>query len=74
MTGDLLLARINGELEHVSRVQHRLARHKALLQENATRLRLGASPAAIRVALQEGSPLEPGDLPLPSVAGEAIHA
>jgi hypothetical protein len=57
-----LLARINGELEMISRTQHRLARQKALLQEQATRLRLGTSPAAVRVALREAAALEPGDL------------
>ena len=62
MNSELLLAKINGELEMISRTQHRLARQKALLQEHATRLRLGASPTAVRVALQEAAALEPGDL------------
>lgn len=39
-----LLARIVARLDRISDVQHRLARKKALLQEQATRLRLGASP------------------------------
>jgi hypothetical protein len=62
MNAELLLAKINGELEMISRTQHRLARQKALLQEHATRLRLGASPTAVRVALHEAAALEPGDL------------
>jgi hypothetical protein len=62
MNADLLLAKINRELEMISQTQHRLARQKALLQEQATRLRLGASPLAVSVALREGAALEPGDL------------
>jgi hypothetical protein len=56
-----LLATINGKLEMISRTQHRLARQKALLQEQVTRLRLGASSSAVRVALHEAAALEPGD-------------
>src|SRR5262245_46709419 len=62
MDAERLLAKINRELETISQTQHRLARQKALLQEHATRLRLGASPIAVRVALHEAAALEPGDL------------
>jgi hypothetical protein len=62
MDAERLLAKINGELETISQTQHRLARQRALLQEHATRLRLGASPTAVRVALHEAAALEPGDL------------
>jgi hypothetical protein len=57
-----LLATINRELEMISQTQHRLARQKALLQEQATRLRLGTSSTAVRVALREAVALESGDL------------
>jgi hypothetical protein len=62
MDGDLLLVKINRELEMISETQHRLARQKVVLQEQATRLRLGASPLAVSVALREAAALEPGDL------------
>ena len=62
MNAELLLAKINGELEMISQTRHRLARQKALLQEHGTRLRLGSSPTAVLVALHEAAALEPGDL------------
>jgi hypothetical protein len=49
---EVLLARLNHELEKISEAQHRLAREKVLLQEHVTRLRLGASPTEVRVALK----------------------
>jgi len=58
MEAEHLLAKINRDLETISQTQHRLARQKALLQEHATRLRLGASPTAVRVALHEAAALE----------------
>ncbi len=51
-SSEVLLARVNHELEKISEMQHRLARRKALLQQQATRLRLGASPTEVRFALQ----------------------
>jgi hypothetical protein len=50
-----LLAWINRQLEMISAKQHRLAHRKIALQEQATRLRLGASPAMVRLALRESS-------------------
>jgi hypothetical protein len=50
-----LLAWINRQLEVISAKQHRLAHRKMTLQEQATRLRLGASPAMVRLALREAS-------------------
>jgi hypothetical protein len=64
---DVLLARINRQLEAISDAQHRLARRKALFQEQATRLRLGASPVVVQAALAEASAF--GDEP--EVWGEA---
>jgi hypothetical protein len=49
---DTLLARINHELERISDAQHRLARRKTFLQEQATRLRLGVSPLEIRLTIR----------------------
>ncbi len=50
-----LLVWINRQLEVISAKQHRLAHRKIALQEQATRLRLGASPAMVRLALREAS-------------------
>lgn len=46
-----LLAWINHELELISETQHRLAVHKTVLQEQATRLRLGAPIEEVELAL-----------------------
>jgi hypothetical protein len=70
MDAERLLATIHRELETISGTQHRLARQKALLQEHATRLRLGASPTAVRVALHEAAALETGDLPASEMGWE----
>jgi hypothetical protein len=51
-SSDALLARLNHEVEKISALQHRLARQKSLLQEYVTRLRLGASPTEVRLALK----------------------
>jgi hypothetical protein len=51
-SSEVLLARVNRELEQISDTQHRLARRKSFLQHQATRLRLGASPLEVRVALR----------------------
>jgi hypothetical protein len=49
---EALLARFNHEVEEISEAQHRLARQNALLREQITRLRLGASPTDVRLALK----------------------
>ena len=49
---EALLARVNRELEHISDVQHSLARRKAFLQQQATRLRLGVSAFEVTLALR----------------------
>lgn len=54
-TAEQLLERINHQLKVISAEQHRLALRKIALQEGATRLRLGASPAAVRLALREAA-------------------
>jgi hypothetical protein len=51
-SAEVLLARVNRELERISDAQHHLARKKLYLQEQATRLRLGASPLEVRLQLR----------------------
>jgi hypothetical protein len=51
-SSEVLLARVNRELERISDTQHRLARRRTFLQEQATRLRLGASPIEVRFTLR----------------------
>jgi len=51
-SSEVLLARVNQELERISDTQHRLARRKVVLQQQATRLRLGASPIEVRLTLR----------------------
>jgi hypothetical protein len=51
-SSEVLLARMNRELERISDVQHRLARRRLVLQQQATRLRLGASPLEVRLTLR----------------------
>jgi hypothetical protein len=47
-----LLAWIDNRIELISQAQHRLARRRTLLQEQATLLRLGAAPDDVRAALR----------------------
>jgi len=49
---DVLLAWINHRLEVVSEAQHRLAVNRTVLQEQATRLRLGVAAEDVRVVLR----------------------
>ena len=55
LSSEMLLARINRELEKISEVQYQMARRKSVLREQATRLRLGATPGEVRVALRVGA-------------------
>jgi len=45
------LTKIDHELDRISVRQHKLARRKAILREQATLLRLGASPGFVRLIL-----------------------
>lgn len=49
---DILIAWINHRLEGISQTQHRLAVHRAVLQEQVTRLRLGAPTDEVEIALK----------------------
>jgi hypothetical protein len=48
-----VLAQIEWKLDRISKEQHRLARKKALLREQASRLRLGELPTRIRLPARE---------------------
>ncbi len=54
---DVLLAWINHHLEVISEAQHRLAVDRAVLQEQATRLRLGVPAEDVRVILKRAGVL-----------------
>ncbi len=49
--GELMLQAILTEIDQVTAEQHRLASRKAVLQELATRLRLGESAEVVRAML-----------------------
>ena len=51
-SSEVLLARLNHELERISDAEHRRARQSALLREQITRLRLGASVTEVRFAVK----------------------
>lgn len=54
---DVLLAWVNHRLDVISEAQHRLAVERAVLQEQATRLRLGVAAEDVRVVLQRSCEL-----------------
>jgi hypothetical protein len=54
---DVLLAWINRRLEVISETQHRLAVERSVLQEQATRLRLGVAAEDVRVVLKRSCEL-----------------
>lgn len=47
-----LLARITAQIEHCSRVEHRLARRRNVLRDAATALRLGRGSAVVLAQIQ----------------------
>jgi hypothetical protein len=68
---DVLLAWMNHRLEEISHTQHRLAVHRTVLQEQATRLRLGTPPIQVAATLRRAG------LQIPEAArtsGPALHA
>jgi hypothetical protein len=56
--GDRLLAALEAEIKNLSKLEHELARTRLLLQEHATRLRLGANPELVMTALRLSVPHE----------------
>jgi hypothetical protein len=52
---EVLLAWINHRLEVISQAQHQLAVHKTVLQEQATRLRLGTPVDEVQLTLKRAN-------------------
>jgi len=50
--GERLLATLDAEIKNLSTLEHKLARTKFLLQEQATRLRLGTSAEIVLTSLR----------------------
>ena len=50
--GQRLLATLDAEIKNLSTLEHKLARTKLLLQEQATHLRLGASAEIVLTSLR----------------------
>src|SRR5262245_44571806 len=53
-----LLAALEAEIAKVSKLEHDLARVKLVLREQVTRLRVGANPEHVMVALRQHLPHE----------------
>ena len=51
---DRLLAAIEAEIKNISKLEHTLARTKLVLQEQASRLRLGTNPELVMTSLHPG--------------------
>ena len=56
--GDRLLTAIEAEIKNISKLEHTLARTKLVLQEQASRLRLGTNPELILTSLRLSVPHE----------------
>jgi len=56
--GDRLLAAIEAEIKNISKLEHTLARTKLVLQEQASRLRLGTNPELVMTSLRLAVPHE----------------
>ena len=56
--GDRLLAAIEAEIKNISKLEHTLARTKLVLQEQASRLRLGTNPELVMTSLRLSVPHE----------------
>jgi hypothetical protein len=56
--GDRLLAAIEAEIKNISKLEHTLARTKLVLQEQASRLRLGTNPELVMTSLRLTVPHE----------------
>ena len=58
MQGDRLLVAIEAEMRNISKLEHTLARTKLVLQEQASRLRLGTNPELVMTSLRLSVPHE----------------
>ena len=56
--GERLLAAIEAEIKNISKLEHTLARTKLVLQEHASRLRLGTNPELVMTSLRLTVPHE----------------
>jgi len=56
--GERLLAAIEAEIKNISKLEHTLARTRAVLQDQASRLRLGTNPELVMTALRLSVPHE----------------
>ncbi len=56
--GERLLAAIEAEIKNISKLEHTLARTKIVLQEQASRLRLGTNPELVMTSLRLAVPHE----------------
>ena len=56
--GDRLLAALEAEIKNISKLEHTLARTKLVLQEQASRLRLGTNPELVMTSLRLAVPHE----------------
>ena len=56
--GERLLTAIEAEIKNISKLEHTLARTKLVLQEQASRLRLGTNPELILTSLRLSVPHE----------------
>ena len=56
--GERLLAAIEAEIKKISKLEHMLARTKIVLQEQASRLRLGTNPELVMTSLRLTVPHE----------------
>ena len=56
--GDRLLSALEAEIKNISKLEHMLARTKLVLQEQASRLRLGTNPELVMTSLRLSVPHE----------------
>ena len=56
--GERLLTAIEAEIKNISKMEHTLARTKLVLQEQASRLRLGTNPELVMTSLRLTVPHE----------------
>jgi hypothetical protein len=56
--GERLLAAIEAEIKNISKLEHTLARTKIVLQEQASRLRLGTNAELVMTSLRLAVPHE----------------
>ena len=54
--GERLLVAIEAEIKNISKLEHTLARTKLVLQEHASRLRLGTNPELVMASLKLAVP------------------